>query len=384
MQYRTNPKNGDQISALGFGCMRFNRNPEEVERHIRYSIEAGINYFDTAYLYPGSETLLGKILAKDGMRERVNIATKLPHNMIRKREDIERTFTTQRTRLQTDYIDYYLIHMLTSLAGWNRLIDLGIIEWIEEKKRSGAIKNIGFSFHGGYNDFIEIADAYDWDFCMIQYNYYDEFNQAGTKGLTYAAAKGLPVIVMEPLRGGTLVNGLPADAQKVFDDAPTDRPAADWGLRWVLDHPEVLCVLSGMGEHKMIEDNIACATDALPNALTEAELELFERVRSAMREATKVPCTGCGYCMPCPQDVNIPMCFTALNDTAIKSKLSSKYWYMINTKDHGASECIQCGACEKHCPQEIHIREALALAERELESFPYKPMRFFARKVMHL
>ncbi|MEG0756923.1 MAG: aldo/keto reductase, partial [Raoultibacter sp.] len=382
--YRSNSKNGDQISALGFGCMRFNRDPEEVERQIRYSIEAGVNYFDTAYLYPGSETLLGKILAKDGMRDKVNIATKLPHNMIRKREDIERTFITQITRLQTEYIDYYLIHMLTNLAAWKRLIDFGIIEWIEEKKRSGAIKNLGFSFHGGYNDFIEIVDAYDWDFCMIQYNYYDEFNQAGTKGLGYAAAKGLPVIVMEPLRGGTLVNGLPATAQHVFEDAPMQRSAADWGLRWVLNHPEVLCVLSGMGEQTMIEENITCATDALPNALTETELELYERVRAAMREATKVPCTGCGYCMPCPQDVNIPMCFTALNDTAIKSKLSSKYWYMINTRDHGASECIQCGACEENCPQGIHIREALALAERELESFPYKPMRFFARKVMHL
>lgn len=384
MQYRLNKKNGDNISALGFGCMRFNRDTDELEREIRFAIDEGVNYFDTAYLYPGSETILGKILAKDDLRERVNIATKMPHNAVRKREDFEKFFSTQCTRLQTEYIDYYLIHMLTGRTGWDRLVKLGILDWIERKKQSGAIHNIGFSFHGVYSDFVELVDAYDWDFCMIQYNYYDENSQAGRKGLCYAARKGLPVIIMEPLRGGTLVNGLPEKARDILAQASRQHTPADWGLRWVLDHPEVTCVLSGMGTREMIEENIATANDALPDSLTEADKDIIDQVRVAMREVTKVPCTGCGYCMPCPQDVDIPMCFSGLNDTVIRGKLKSKYWYLITTRDHGASECVRCGACEGSCPQSIPIREKLLQTQRELEGFPYKPMRAFARKFMNL
>lgn len=209
MQYRINPKNGDRISALGFGCMRFHRDEKEVERQIRYTIDQGVNCFDTAYMYGASEAILGRVLAKDSLRDKVNIATKLPQYMVRKREDFDRFFRAELDRLQTDRVDYYLMHMLTDLTSWRRLVGLGALEWIAEKKNSGQIRNIGFSFHGVQPEFIKLIDDHGWDFCMIQYNYLDEQVQAGKAGLEYAGRKGIPIMVMEPLRGGTLVKSLP-------------------------------------------------------------------------------------------------------------------------------------------------------------------------------
>lgn len=380
MQYRKNPKNGDQISALGFGCMRFHKSEAEVEQQIRYAIEQGVNYFDTAYIYPNSEAILGKILAKDNLRTKVKIATKLPYYKVKKREDIDQFFDTECKRLQTDYIDYYLMHMVNDLKSWHRMCELGIKEWIAEKKSSGQIRNIGFSFHGVQSEFFTLIDDYDWDFCMIQYNYLDEYNQAGTEGLKYAGSKGIPVMVMEPLRGGTLVHKLPSKAAALWSKASVNRSPADWGLRWVLNHPQVLCVLSGMGTQQMVEENIKTVSDALVDALTQEELTLYQDVRQAILEEIKVPCTGCGYCMPCPKGIDIPMCFSSLNDSAIKGRFMSQYWYILTLDAHRASLCVNCGKCEKHCPQSIPIREKLKETRRILEGGLYKPMHFMLRK----
>lgn len=382
MQYRTNPKNGDAISALGFGCMRFNKDEKEVERQIRYAIEQGVNYFDTAYMYGDSEAILGRVLSKEGLRDKVNIATKLPQYMVKKPEDFDKFFDTELKRLQTDHIDYYLMHMVTDSASWRRLVSLGVIDWIDKKKKEGAIRNIGFSFHGVQPEFIALIDSYDWDFCMIQFNYLDENSQAGIGGLEHAGSKGIPVFVMEPLRGGTLVQKLPKAAVELWDNALVKRSPADWGLRWVLNHPQVICVLSGMGTWQMVEENIATASDSLPGALSQEDIVLYGQVRDEIRKATKVPCTGCGYCMPCPKGVDIPMCFSSLNDTMIKGRLESMYWYTLMTSGHNAGLCIQCGKCESHCPQSIPIREKIKQAQKDLEGFPHIPMKFVLQKVM--
>jgi len=384
MQYRVNPKNGDRISALGYGGMRFHKDEQEVERHIRYAIEQGVNYFDTAYIYSGSEAMLGRILSKDGLRDRIKLATKLPLHLVRRQADFDRLFTTQLERLQTDRMDYYLMHMLPGPASWRRLTELGIIEWIAEKKRQARIVNIGFSFHGTKEDFCALLELYDWDFCMIQYNYLDEHNQAGKDGLLYAASKGIPVVVMEPLRGGTLVNKLPPEAKAVWDGAPAKRSYAEWGLRWVLNHPQVLCLLSGMGAMDMVEENVRTVSDSFPNTLSDAELSLYSAALAKIREATNVACTGCGYCMPCPKGVDIPACFSSLNDVAVKGLFQSMYWYTVTAGKHAASRCAQCGQCEKHCPQAIPIRQKLQQVQNELERFPYGIVRFVLSRVLRL
>ncbi|MBQ1770615.1 MAG: aldo/keto reductase, partial [Clostridia bacterium] len=256
MQYRSD-RNGRPISLLGYGCMRFTAKGGQIDvskarEEIRVAYEAGVNYFDTAYTYPGSEEALGEILSSLGIRDRVSVATKLPHYLVRTRESIENYFTEQLRRLRTDHVDYYLMHMLTDEQTWERLCSLGIREWIEEKKKSGKIKNIGFSYHGNADMFIRLLDAYDWDFCQIQYNYMDEHSQAGKTGLMYAAEKGLPVIIMEPLRGGRLADHLPADAMEKIETFPVRRSPAEWAFRWLYDQSEVTCVLSGMNSIEMV------------------------------------------------------------------------------------------------------------------------------------
>lgn len=380
MHYRTNIKNGDSLSILAFGCMRFHKDEHEVERQIRYAIEQGINYFDTAYIYPNNEQTLGRVLHHLGMRDRVKLATKLPPYLVRKNEDFEKLFQTQCKRLQTDTIDYYLIHMLSGVAEWQRLIKLGILAWIEKKKQSGQIHNIGFSYHGGVRDFQALIDVYPWDFCMMQYNYYDEHSQAGVTGLRYAASKGVPVMIMEPLRGGKLIK-LPAEAMALWNNDLSQSPA-ERGLRWVWNHPEVLTVLSGMNSMDMLEENIRIASSALPNTLTEAELLQYDAVRSILMGNMKVPCTGCNYCMPCPHHVDIPQCFSLFNDMAMTGGFRSRFNYILRTNGHCASLCVQCGACEQHCPQGIKIRDALREVTADMERFPYKALRLIMRKLM--
>lgn len=387
MLYRKNPATGEDLSILGFGCMRFTRkgtgiDQEKAEAEMRAAVEAGVNYFDTAYIYSGSEECVGKFLAK-GYRDKVKIATKLPHYYIKKIEDADRYFDEQLRRLRTDHIEYYLIHMLNDVSNWQRLKELGIEEWIAKKKASGQIKNIGFSFHGGAEQFIRLIDSYDWNFCQIQFNYLDEHTQAGLRGLEYAGSKGIPVVIMEPLRGGRLVNALPKDAKQIFAKAEPKRSPAEWALRWIWNHPEVTVVLSGMNDRAQVEENVRIASDARAHSLTEADMEVFRQVTASINRHMKVPCTGCGYCMPCPHGVDIPTCFAAYNTRYTDSFYSGmKAYFMCTTlraKHTNASLCKECGKCEQHCPQSISIRRELKQVVRHMENPAYKVARFIAK-----
>ncbi len=388
MQYRMNQKNGQQLSVLGYGCLRYSKkgtaiDQRKAETEMAMAIEQGVNYFDTAYTYGGSEECLGKFLSK-GYRDKVNIATKLPHYYVKKIEDMERYFLEQLQRLQTDHIEYYLMHMLNDVATWQRLVDLGIVEWIAGKKKAGQIFSIGFSFHGGSEQFVKIVDAYDWDFCQIQFNYMDEYTQAGVAGLNYAHEKGLPVIIMEPLRGGRLVNALPAGAKKIFEEAEPKRSPAEWGLRWIWNHPQVNVILSGMNDLEQVEENTRIADEALADSFTQEEKYVIESVKEEINRHIKVPCTGCSYCMPCPQGVDIPTCFAAYNARYTDSWYTGMKTYImcttLKTNPTNASKCIGCGKCEKHCPQSIAIRAELKQVKRQMETPVYKAVRFIAGK----
>ncbi|MBQ2022755.1 MAG: aldo/keto reductase [Lachnospiraceae bacterium] len=380
MQYR-NDKYGNKISVLGYGCMRFSQKAgrvelEKTEKEILAAYEAGVNYYDTAYIYPGSEAALGEILERNQIRDKVNIATKLPHYMIKSKDDAEKYFREELRRLRTDHVDYYLMHMLTDVKTWERLKGLGIDTWLKEKVASGAIRQVGFSYHGNSDMFCQLIDANDWDFCQIQYNYLDEHSQAGRKGLHHAAKKGIPVVIMEPLRGGRLVNNLPEKAQKLFRDFEIKRTPAEWAFRWLWNQPEVTCVLSGMNSLEMVRENVKNAADAKVGEFGEKDETLIRSVVEAINEKMKVGCTGCGYCMPCPKKVDIPGTFSAYNKRYTDSKFRSLIEYVMCTalrKDStSAANCVECGLCEKHCPQGIKIRQELKHARKELEGPIYK------------
>ena len=391
MQYRINPRNGDSLSALGFGCMRFTKrgaaiDQEKADREMALALERGVNYFDTAYIYPGSEVCLGKFMVAHGCRGRVRVATKLPQYRINRIEDAERFFAEELARLQTDYVDYYLMHMLNDEKSWRRLCDLGIREWIAEKKARGAIKNIGFSFHGGTLQFKALIDAYDWDFCQMQFNYMDEHSQAGIDGLNYAHEKGLPVVIMEPLRGGRLTDALPPAAKREFEAFEPRRSPADWGLRWIWNHPQVTVVLSGMNDVSQVEENCRVASESLPDALSPEELALYDRVLAAIRRDIKVGCTGCGYCQPCPRGVDIPTCFAAYNVSYSDGLINGMREYMMCTTlrkvRSNAGLCVKCGKCEQHCPQHIDIRNQLDGVKKRLENPVYKIAAWGAPKIL--
>ena len=388
MKCRMHKINGDRLSILGLGCMRFPKDERETERLVLRAIEMGVNFFDTAYIYGNSEPVLGSILNRNNAREKIKVATKAPPYFLKKYGDFDKYLKKQLDRLKTDYIDYYFIHNITDVNVWQRLAGLGIEQWIDEKKREGKIRNIGFSYHGGKSEFIKIFDAYQWEFCMIQYNYIDENNQAGKSGLIYAADKGVPVIIMEPLRGGLLADKLPQAAIKVFEEAHIKRSPAEWALRWVWNHSEVACVLSGMSSVEMLEENAAAAESADIGAFTAADFQVIEKAKNAVNQNIKVPCTGCGYCMPCPRGVDIPTCFSCYNNTVMEGKARAFFTYVMQTslksKPQIASLCNKCGKCETACPQKIEIRRELQNAAKELEHFLFKPITGIARWFMRL
>ncbi len=391
MQYRKDRK-GNEISALGYGCMRFtkkggNVDLEKAEREVLAAIEAGVNYFDTAYVYAGNEVAMGEILARTKTRDKVYLATKLPHYLIKSIDGVEKMFREELRRLQTDHIDYYLMHMLTDIPTWERLKKLGMEQWIKEKLSSGEIRNIGFSYHGNTEMFQKLVDAYDWDFCQIQYNYMDEHSQAGVEGLRYANKKGLPVIIMEPLRGGRLVNLLPESAKELFERDEEKRTPAELAFKWLYDQPEVTCVLSGMNSLEMVEQNVKTACESPVGCLTDSDRRLIKQVKEEIAKKVKVGCTGCGYCMPCPRGVDIPGTFRCYNAMYSEGKQGGRKEYLQCTafrKDtSSASQCISCGKCEIHCPQQIPIRKELKQAAKELETVRYKAMKT-AIQIFHL
>ena len=380
MQYRIDKKTGHQLSILGFGCMRFPKTLTQVdvkrtEQLILKAIEEGVNYFDTAYIYGGSEDTLGAILAKNNLRNKVFLATKLPLGACKAYPDFESLFRKQLASLHTDYIDYYLMHNMGDTQVWERLCATGIEQWIREKKESGQIKNIGFSFHGIHGEFIKLLDIYEWDFCQIQYNYININYQAGRAGLKRAAEKGLSVVIMEPLLGGKLATGLPKKARSLFKASHGSRSPAAWALRWLWNQEEVTVVLSGMNEMTQLEENLITAKDAFPNMLSEKENETYKSVIQIIEDSYKVACTGCNYCMPCPKNVNIPACFAAYNALYTVGFVSGMFLYVTSTgflnslKNYAASNCVSCGACEQKCPQHIPIIQSLKKVKRKMEPF---------------
>ncbi len=385
MNYRKD-KNGKDISILGFGCMRFTQKGgridlDKAQEEILEAFNAGVNYYDTAYVYPGSEAAVGEIFERLGIRDKLYVATKLPHYHIKSVEGAEKILEEELRRLRTDHIDYYLMHMLSDDKTWERLCGMGIDKWLLRKQEEGVIRQVGFSYHGNSDTFCRIVDAWDWDFCQIQYNYLDEHSQAGRTGLMHAAEKGLPVIIMEPLRGGKLVSNLPDKAKKAFAEHEPNRTPAEWAFRWLWDQPQVTCVLSGMNSVEMVRQNCRSASEARVGDLTDADRAMLKTVVEAIRGKTKVGCTGCRYCMPCPRGVDIPGTFAAYNTrysdgwpTAFKEYFMCT---LLRKEPTSASLCIKCGKCEQHCPQGIAIREELANAAKVLEGPVYKVARKF-------
>lgn len=394
MQYRQIPKTGDKLSILGFGCMRLPQKRGEpgdgridkkrAERQIHQAVEKGINYFDTAMPYHmgGSESFLGEALA-NGHRAKVRIATKLPPWSVKKPDDMDQILNAQLGRLRTDRIDYYLLHNLAA-ENWQKLQGMNVLEFVDRAKRDGRIVNAGFSFHGDLETFKTIIDAYDWDFAQIQYNFLDTRHQAGTQGLKYAAEKQLGLIIMEPLRGGSLTDPVPREVQSIWDSAGTRRTPAEWALQWVWNHPEVTTVLSGMNEEAHIDENIQSADTAA--SLTDEELGLVEKVEQTYRRLMKAGCTGCNYCMPCPSGVNIPGCFEHYNSyhmftgrTAVRLKYLGNLYGGMGGQKACASLCKQCGKCEEKCPQELPIQELLQEVARTFETRNQKIMAYIMR-----
>ena len=390
MKYR-NDRKGNPISILGYGCTRFTKNGNKIdfdkaEKELLEAYGNGVNYFDTAYIYSGSEALIGEIFEKNKIREKINIATKLPQYLVGSTATADRYFNEELKRLRTDYIDYYLMHMITDINQWTKLQKIGMEEWIAKKKESGQIRNIGFSYHGDSENFIKVLNAYDWDFCQIQYNYVDEHTQAGVEGLKAAAEKGIPVIIMEPLRGGKLVNLLPEEAKKLIKEDPSGYTAPELAFRWLWNQPEVTCVLSGMNSLEMVQENCRVASEMEAGTLTEESLALVQKIRDIFLAATKVGCTECRYCMPCPKNVNIPAIFRCYNLMYSENKSSGRREYYqtvaLNGDPSFASQCIQCGKCEQHCPQHIPIREKLKEADKALRPFPIGLGLNIARRFM--
>ena len=364
------------VSAIGFGCMRFpvvdgdasNIVENEAERLVRLAIDKGVNYFDTAYSYHrgNSELFLGRVL-KGNLRQKVLLSTKLPSWAITNRDDCDRYLNEQLVRLQTDTIDFYLLHGLKT-EWWKKLLKVDVLGFLDRAIRDGRIRFAGFSFHDEPEVFREIIASYNWSFCMLQFNYMDEYRQAGSEGLKYAASKGLGIAVMEGLRGGRLAARAPEAIKVFWDQVQSGRSPAEWGLRWVWNHPEVSVVLSGMNTLEQVNENCRVAEDALPGSLSEKEMEFIGRVRDLYRSRIPIPCTNCRYCLPCPEGVNIPRVFTIYNDRAMYEDFrGAGYMYRMATScTEWACNCSGCGRCEELCPQRIKIRECLEKCHSEL------------------
>ena len=403
MQYRQMPKSEDKLSALGFGCMRLpskgsgsgltsSIDIEEAKSQILHAIDKGVNYLDTAWPYHrgASESFLGEhILSDKSIRDKVYIATKMPCFMINSTDRFDEIFNKQLEKLQVDCIDYYLLHSLDG-PSWEKMLNLGVIEWMDKIRKEGKVRYMGFSFHGQHKDFIKIVDGYDFDFTQVQFNILDENYQAGIKGIEYASQKDMGIIVMEPLRGGSLVGKIPEEVAAIYNTADIKRSAADWALRWIYNHPQVTVVLSGMNNLDHINENIKVASETMPNSLTEKEKGIISDVRDTYHELLTIGCTGCSYCMPCPVGIDIPGTLKGLNNFHMFSKGEARMYHMmysgVSTEDkkpHWASSCIECGKCETKCPQHLEIRSAMKQVSREMENPIIKGAAAIARPIMN-
>jgi predicted aldo/keto reductase-like oxidoreductase len=376
MLYRLDKNSGNRLSILGFGCMRFPRglggiDARKTEELIMKAIREGVNYFDTAWIYPGSEEVLGAILEKNRLREKVFIATKLPVVLLKGPADFDKYFNQTLERLRTSYIDYYLMHMLTGIELWEKLKSWGIERWIAEKKRAGQIRQIGFSYHGSLDGFLKITGDYPWEFCQIQYNYSDENFQAGVKGLR-KAAETMPVVIMEPLLGGKLAGALPRKAVEIFRKARPEWSPAAWALNWLWNQKEVGLLLSGMNSDAQLEENLALADKARPGMLGPDDLGVYRRVLESLNRGRQIGCTGCNYCMPCPKGVNIPGSFAAYNVSYSIGYVEGMKQFVTSTaltseQSNSPGLCVKCGACEKHCPQHLPIIKNLEQVRKRME-----------------
>lgn len=381
MKYREFGNLGFEVSTFGVGCMRLplevqsdgttdpsKIHEQEAIKMIRYAIDHGVNYLDTAYPYHGgnSEPLVAKAL-KDGYRDKVKVASKLPVWLAESYEDFERLLDEQLAKLEVDYIDFYLLHAL-SRDRWEKIKKLGVLDFLDKAIASGKIKYPGFSFHDELPVFKEIVDSYNWDMCQIQLNILDKNYQAGIEGMHYAASKGIPVVIMEPLKGGRLAHHVPEDVNALWNQAEVKRSPVEWAFRWLYNFPEVTVILSGVSTMEQLKDNIEIFSKASPNSMDKKELELIQKVKELYDSKIKVGCTGCNYCMPCPSGVDIPGIFSLYNDYSIYGNLKEfKGRYKNFIKDEkDASECVECGQCQSECPQHISIIEKLKEAHEAL------------------
>ncbi len=381
MQYRRIQKTDDEISPLGFGAMRLPLKNGRIDRNkasklIYHAIDNGINFIDTAYLYGDSESFLGEVL-KGEYRDKVKLCTKLPTINIRKYEDMEEILNEQLKRLQRDSIDYYLMHAV-DLKSMNRLIKMDLFKFLNKTKGEGKIRHVGFSYHGPKEEFPLVIDAYDWDVVMVQYNYFDENVQASSQGIEYAASKGMGVFVMEPLKGGILAGKMPKDAEEIFKKANPEKSNAYWAFEWILNNPNVTCIFSGMNSFKQLNENLDVAERTTPLSMTPEDVKTVELVKGVMRDSLKINCSTCGYCMPCPQGVNIPECMKIYNEKFlfnqkgfINASLMDYYQYVggIMGSSGNAGKCNGCGKCLRKCPQKLDIIKELKKVKKEFE-FP--------------
>ncbi|RAP53535.1 MAG: hypothetical protein BZ138_00485 [Methanosphaera sp. rholeuAM270] len=404
MEYRTCAKSGKRISLLGFGAMRLKSERGNVDLDLAtelfsYAISNGINYFDTAYLYGNgsgsNERAVGSILEKLDCRDDVFISTKMNRLIIHSREDMDVMFESQLDNLRSDYIDYYFIHNVISFEDVSSLIDLGLLDFIEDRKSRGQIINIGFSFHGSFDDFRRILDLYDWDVTLLQYNYLDNNMQAGIEGIRLANSRDMSVIIMEPLKGGLLAGLMPSSVQSLIDSGTSSRSNVDLALSWVFDTPEVTCVLSGMNSMDMLVENVDIVNRHEHSSLSEDEKCLVDDVRDILLDLNKINCTGCNYCMPCPRQVNIPGIFKMYNDKYLFAEKSNGLighdfiFYAGNMlgvtgTPHDASLCVDCGLCTTKCPQQLDIPSLIRIVDKEFHGWLVRPFVPVIKKLMKI
>lgn len=402
MEYRVSGKTGKDVSLLGFGAMRLKTNNGSIDVElardlIEYAVENGINYFDTAYLYGNgsgsNERAVGKIIESLGVRDKVFLSTKMNRMAIHSRSDMDEMFDNQLNNLCTDYIDYYFLHNVISYEDVTSLIDLGLFEFIEEKKSKGQIVNMGFSYHGSLDDFKKIVDLYDWDVTLLQYNYLDNNMQAGIDGIRLAHSRDMSVIIMEPLKGGLLAGTMPVEVQNLIDNHPTDRSNVDLAFSWIFDTPEVTCVLSGMNSMDMLKENIDIVNRHEEICLNDDEIALIGDVKDVLLRLNKINCTGCNYCMPCPRQINIPDIFKLYNDKYLfpenKTRGINHTFVLyagnilgVTGSPHDASLCVDCGMCTSKCPQQLDIPNLIRMVDKEYHGGFIRPFIPVIKKVM--